>query len=163
MNQEAQVGTQMDMLEKCLVCKKELLRKIYEATREQEAILDTEPFSEEAFENTLQAKEELIRLLAQYDEGFENTFARIREAVLSDRERYRARIESMQELIAQLTDQGVRIQALEQKNRLKLEVYLNGRKQEIKAFNVSSRTVSNYYKSMTGAGKGEAYFMDKKR
>lgn len=95
MNQEAQVGTQMDMLEKCLVCKKELLRKIYEATREQEAILDTEPFSEEAFENTLQAKDELIRLLAQYDEGFENTFARIREAVLSDRERYRSRIESM--------------------------------------------------------------------
>ncbi|MDE7299158.1 MAG: hypothetical protein K2N94_10075 [Lachnospiraceae bacterium] len=163
MNQKAQVGTQMDMLEKCLVCKKELLKKIYEATREQEAILDTEPFSDEAFESTLQTKEELIALLAQYDEGFENTFGRVRDEVLADRESYRTRIESMQKLITELTEQGVRIQALEQKNRLKLEVYLNSRKQEIKAFNVSSRTVSNYYKSMTGAGKGEAYFMDKKR
>ena len=41
--------TQLEILEKCLVCKGELLEKIYEETEEQEAILDTNPFSEEAF------------------------------------------------------------------------------------------------------------------
>ena len=163
MNPKDQVTTQLDMLEKCLVCKQELLKKIYQVTLEQEAILDTEPVSEEAFENTLSEKEELLKLLEQYDQGFENTFGRIREAVLADQNEYRARIETMQQLIKTLTDQGVRIQALEQKNKRKLDIYLDTQRQQIKAFNVSNRTVSNYYKSISGAGKGEAYYMDKKR
>ena len=163
MNQKDQVITQLDMLEKCLVCKQELLKKIYQVALNQEAILDTEPVSEEAFENTLSEKEELLKLLEQYDQGFENTFGRIREAVLADQKEYRARIETMQQLIKTLTDQGVRIQALEQKNKRKLDIYLDSRRQQIKTFNVSNRTVSNYYKSISGASKGEAYYMDKKR
>ena len=151
MNQKDQVITQLDMLEKCLVCKQELLKKIYQVTLDQEAILDTEPVSEEAFENTLSEKEELLKLLEQYDQGFENTFE------------YRARIETMQQLIKTLTDQGVRIQALEQKNKRKLDIYLDSQRQQIKTFNVSNRTVSNYYKSISGASKGESYYMDKKR
>lgn len=163
MNQTEQTMTQLAMLEKCLASKQELMKQIYQVTREQEAILDTEPFSEEAFEGTLRAKEEMIATLQQYDRGFEATFGRIRENVLANKESYRGSIEHMQQQIAELTEQGIRIQVLEQKNKLKLDVYLNGRKKQIKQFNVGSRTVSNYYKSMSGNGQGEAYFMDKKR
>ena len=61
------------------------------------------------------------------------------------------------------TKKAVRIQSLEQKNKVKLEIYFSNRRQQIKNFNVSSRTVSNYYKSMSSGGKADAFFMDKKQ
>ena len=67
--------TQLEMLEKCLVCKDELLEKIYKETAQQEAILDTDPFSEEAFDGTLERKAEAIEKLTQYDRGFEQIFS----------------------------------------------------------------------------------------
>ncbi len=157
------IMTQLEMLEKCLVCKGELLEKIYNETEEQEAILDTNPFSEEAFGQTLERKEEYIEKLTQYDKGFEQIFAKIKEDVVAHKECYRARIESMQHLIGEVTQMAVRIQSLEQKNRVKLEIYFNSRRQQIKNFNISNRTVSNYYKSMSSGGKADAYFMDKKQ
>lgn len=163
MEQKEQIEVQLDMLEKCLACKLEILQKIYAATREQEAILDTDPFLEETFAATLERKEGMITLLRKYDQGFEQIFDKIKEPVTAQKEKYRERIQKMQQLIAAVTDQGVKIQALEQQNKLKLDLYLNGRKQEIKKFHVSSRTVSNYYKTMSAARQGEAYFMDKKR
>lgn len=155
--------TQLEMLEKCLVCKDELLAEIYKETKEQEAILDTEPFSEEAFDGTMQRKGECIEKISQYDQGFEQIFARIRDEVIANKERYRGQVEEMQRLIGEVTGKAMRIQSLEQKNKVKLEIYLNNRRQQIKNFNVSNRTVSNYYKSMSSGGKADAYFMDKKR
>ena len=58
-----QVHTQMDMLEKCLECKKNLLMQFLEQTREQEAVLNTEPFSEQAFEAIMASKAEMLDLL----------------------------------------------------------------------------------------------------
>lgn len=157
------VLTQLEMLKKCLVCKAEILEKIYNETREQEAILDTDPFSEEAFDGTLERKGEYIEKISQYDQGFEQIFARIRDGVVADKERYRRQVEDMQQLIREVTDTAVRIQSLEQKNKVKLEIYFRNRRQQIKNFNVSNRTVSNYYKTMSSGGKADAYFMDKKQ
>lgn len=158
-----QVHTQMDMLEKCLECKKNLLAQIMEQTMEQEAILNTEPVSEDAFEATLKTKEELIELLQKYDQGFATTFEKIKDTVISNKEEYRPQIVRMQALIQEVTNLGVRIQTLEHNNRRKLEIYLSGRRSQIKNFNVNNRTVANYYKSMSAANQGETYFMDKKR
>ena len=158
-----QVEVQLEMLEKCLACKQELLKKIYQVTREQEAALDTVPFLEEVFEATLSSKEELITLLGKYDQGFDQIFAKIKEPVSSQKERYKEHIQKMQQMILTVTNQGVKIQALEQQNKVKLEIYLNSKKQEIKQFKVNNRTVTNYYKTMSAAGRGESYFKDKKR
>ena len=68
----------------------------------------------------------------------------------------------MQRLISEVTDIGVKIQALEQQNKRKLELYLSSKKGQIKNFNVNNRTVANYYKTMSAASRGEAYLMDKK-
>lgn len=156
------VLTQLEMLRKCLVCKDEVLTEIYKETREQEAILDTDPFSEEAFDETLERKGGLIEKISQYDQGFEQIFARIKDEVIANKGRYRAQVEDMQHLIGEVTQKAMRIQAVEQKNKVKLEVYFNNRRQQIKNFNVSNRTVSNYYKAMSSGGKADAYFMDKK-
>ncbi len=153
----------MDMLEKCLECKKNLLGQIYEHTQEQEAILNTEPFSEQGFDAVIKSKGELIELLQKYDQGFEVTFAKIKDSVIADKERYRTQVERMQTLIAEVTDIGVKIQALERQNKTRLDIYLNSKKGQIKNFHVSNRTVANYYKTMSAASQGEAYFMDKKR
>lgn len=157
-----QVHTQMDMLEKCLECKKNLLMQLLEQTREQEAVLNTEPFSEQAFEAIMASKAEMLDLLQKYDQGFETTFGKIKATVIADKEAYRAQVERMQRLISEVTDIGVKIQALEQQNKRKLELYLSSKKGQIKNFNVNNRTVANYYKTMSAASRGEAYFMDKK-
>ena len=155
--------TQLEMLEKCLVCKDELLEKIYKETAQQEAILDTDPFSEEAFDGTLERKAEAIEKLTQYDRGFEQIFSRIRDGVIANKDGYRERIINMQRLIGEVTKKAVRIQSLEQKNKVKLEIYFSNRRQQIKNFNVSSRTVSNYYKSMSSGGKADAFYKKKKQ
>lgn len=157
-----QIATELEMLQKCLTCKKQILDKIYEQTREQEAILDTEPFSEEAFDVTLTAKGEQIELLNKYDQGFEQIFQKNHDVMMANKERYRTILMMMQQQIAEVTELGIKIQKLEQQNKIKMDIYLNTKKKQIRNFNVSNRTVTNYYSAMNKPQNPDSFFMDKK-
>lgn len=157
------ITTYLQMLNSSLTRKKDLLEEILVLTEEQNRAFQDENSTIEIMEQCVNKKEPLIGKLNEIDEGFDMVYSKIKEYVLFDPNQYRNEIGQLQKSILSVTELGVKIQCLEQSNKLKFEVYCKGKRKEIKQFKMSNKTVSNYYKSMTGKPQGEAYFIDKKK
>ena len=69
----------------------------------------------------------------------------------------------MQSLITKITDIGVKISVLEQKNRGLFQQKLQEKKQGIRQFKVGKKTADTYYKNMIKMQTGASYFFDKEK
>lgn len=155
--------TYIGMLADILAQKEKTLTEVYDITKEQNFIL-TKEGDEEKFNATLDRKDRLLKQLERLDKGFSDTYAKVSAELSGNKNTYKAEILGLQEKIKGLTDLGVKIQALEEQNKIAFEQFLSSEKKKIKDFKVSSKTVSSYYKNMTGKPQGgDAYFMDKKK
>ncbi len=144
--------------------KKEIhLTKLLELTMEQEALLKEEEFKEAEFALLIEKKSGNLRKLEEFDDGFQSIYNRVAEEMKDNKEEYKDQILEMQTLITRVTDLGVRLSALEEKNKNALEVTLREKKQSIRQFKVSKQTADKYYKNMIGMQTGASYFMDQKK
>ncbi|MBE5951498.1 MAG: hypothetical protein E7260_07875 [Lachnospiraceae bacterium] len=153
------VRMMIDILEK----KEAHLAKILEYTQEQETLLKAEEFDETAFVALVDKKEGLIKKIEEFDDGFQAVYNRMAEELAGQKEQYKDQILRLQALITSVTDLGVKLTALEQKNRSSMELRLRDKKQGIKQFRVSKQTADKYYKNMIGMQTGASYFMDQKK
>lgn len=149
----------IDVLEK----KKVHLNHLLNLTKEQESLLKEEEFNESEFSLLVEKKNGNLRKLEETDSGFQSLYNRVAEEMKENKEQYKEQILTMQKLILEVTDLGVKLTALENKNRTALEAKLQGKKQNIRQFKVSRQTADKYYKNMIGMQTGASYFMDKKQ
>ena len=150
----------MDTLEK----KQNILNKLYDATKCQEEVLDNQEVDVEAFEELMNRKELLLDKLQELDRGFDGIYQQISVSLQAQKEMFKAQILKMQELIRELTSLGIKIQALEQRNRDKFERYLTGERQEIRKFQTNHRTANLYHQHMANQHQQwQSYFLDKKK
>lgn len=156
-------NTYMHILISTLTKKNLILDELINITKLQENYLKVVPQDMESFEVSLDAKEEIIDRLNQLDIGFESVYERVKEELQKKKDIYRDEILHLQELIRQVTDKSVKLQALEKHNKMQMEVYFSNKKQEIKNFKKSNQMASNYYKSMVDKHQGDSYFLDKKK
>lgn len=143
--------------------KKIHLEKLLELTGEQEALLKTEEFNEAEFALIIEKKSESLRKLDEFDNGFQSIYNRVAEELKNNKDEYKEQILEMQALISGVTDLGVKLSALEEKNRNALEVRFREKRQDIRQFKVSKQTADKYYKNMIGMQTGASYFMDQKQ
>lgn len=144
--------------------KKEVhLKKLLEFTVEQEALLKAEEFDEAEFTRVIEKKDGIIRKIEEFDNGFQSIYNRVAEEMKDNKLEYKSQIEEMQNLITKITDLGVKLTALESKNRATLEPKLKEKRQGIRQFKVSKQTADKYYKNMIGMQTGASYFMDQKK
>jgi tRNA U55 pseudouridine synthase TruB len=163
MEQQEAIGTYLRMLDESLQKKLAVLGQIYELTQQQELCFQGDNEVLEIMEQCVTHKEPLLKQLTMLDEGFDIVYSKIKDDVIKRKKEYQAEITMLQKSITDITSLSVKIQTLEQGNKLKFELYLSNQKKEIKQFKVSNRTASNYYKNMTGKPQGESYFIDKKK
>lgn len=156
-------NTYIDILIGTLNRKNHILEEIMKLTMLQERYLNEPDMDMDFFDDTLEKKAELIRGLDDLDDGFEAIYERVSEELKTRKENYKDKILKLQELIKEVTDKGIRLEALEQQNKLKVETYFSSKKQEIKEFKKSNESVANYYKSMADNPQGESFFLDKKK
>lgn len=156
-------NTYMHILISTLTKKILILDELINITKLQENYLKVSPQDLESFEVSLDAKAEIIDRLNQLDIGFESVYERVKEELQKKKDIYRDEILHLQELIRQITDKSVKLQALEKHNKMQMEVYFSNKKQEIKNFKKSNQMASNYYKSMVDKHQGDSYFLDKKK
>ncbi len=148
--------------------KSEILDKILEKNEAQKACVKDKKYDDvnwDAFNVLVAEKETFIDKINELDEGFESIYARIKDEVLGNKEKYRSYILKLKELISSLTDKGVKIQTTEDRNRQLVEkVFFNARK-EIKQQKVSMKVASNYYKTMSNSTvrSAEEMFLDQKK
>ena len=147
-----------------VLTKKEVhLNKLLEFTVEQEVLLKSNKFDETAFFKLVEKKDDILKRIEEFDQGFQSIYNRVAEALKENKDQYKEQILKMQGLITKVTDIGVKISSLEQKNKGLLQQRLQEKKQGIRQFKVGKKTADRYYKNMIKMQAGTSYFFDKEK
>lgn len=151
-------------LQDSLSKKLEVLQQLLELTQEQEEILGQEEPGMDRFEEIIQEKDQLLREVSELDRGFDSVFAKVGNELKENKYQYQQRILQMQNLIRSITDCGLKLEGLEQKNKTSFQQYLSRERQEIKNFMVNNRTANTYYQNMANQHhEWQTYFLDQKK
>lgn len=140
-----------------------ILRELLGKTEEQKALLTDETFSETKFMELTEEKTVLLDNLNQQDEGFEGLYKRVAPILQEKKDFYKEEIQTMQQLIREITDLSVAVQSLETRNRAGLELFLRNKRTEIRQVKRSRSVAANYYNAMSKMSLTDPQFMDKKK
>lgn len=157
------VSNYLTILEESLTKKVSVLQALLEACRRQTELAEADAFDLDAFEATLDEKDALLNQLEELDHGFHSVFQEIETEVKQNRDRYAANIQALQQLIRKCTDMSVEIQAVEERNKAKLEVKFATQQKELRQIKTTSKVASTYYKSMSNTQTADSYFLDQKK
>ena len=160
---KVEFATCFKILEDTIQKKEQYLDELLVLTKGQETVLLMEKFSMDEFEALMEKKEPYIQKISEFDTGFEGIYAKMKESMEAYKKEYEPRIRALQEKIKSVLEKGATLCTLEEQNKARLEYCLRDKKKEIKTFHKSSRTVSNYYKNMSGTVSEQSFFMDKKK
>lgn len=156
--------TYINIMTDTLKKKELLLKELKTVTKKQTTILEQEEFDADGFDATIDEKQNKIDELLKLDEGFMDLYEKVKDTLINEGKDYAIEIEQAKELIKNQTDLSVELQALEEKNRVKLSVHLSKGRQKGKDFRTSSRTAAAYYKNMSNHHQdGDSYFLDSKK
>lgn len=150
----------LGILEESLEKKISVLDEIAEYNNSQEKLLKQDKVSLAELDDNMNGKDELIRKVTELDEGFELLYERIKEQLLSDKEAYGPQIRRLQELISQVTEKSVSIQAQEARNKKQVESYFARERGQLRQ---ASKAAYGYYKSMNSSNVMPPQFMDQKK
>lgn len=156
--------TYLNIMIDTLKKKEVLLNELKATTINQAAILEKDDFDADSFDTTIDEKQGKIDELLKLDDGFMEMYNKVKNTLVADGKDYAIEIEQAKALIKKQTDLSVELQALEEKNRVKLSVHLSKGRQKGKNFRTSSRTAAAYYKNMSNHHQdGDSYFLDSKK
>ena len=133
--------------------KKELLETLLQKTKAQAELVTGKEHSDvnwRQFDVYMEEKDNAINRIELLDDGFEQVYSRMKEEIDVNKALYVEEIKKMQGLIKELTDLGVSISALEEKNRKEIERIMTASKLEIKQTKKSLKVSTSYFNSMYG-------------
>lgn len=153
----------VQILVQSLEKKSQVLDKIIEQGNLQETILKQDKFDMDAFEKSIDEQNRLIEELDKLDRGFESLYDRIREELLAHKEKYTVEIKRMKELIQQITDKVVIVNAAELRNKRMAENQFKKEKIAIQQSVSKSKVARDYYNSMNKLNCVAPQFYDSKK
>lgn len=157
------MGNYLDILEASLRKKLKVLDKIQVYNEKQYESFSQEEVDMTGFDAAIEEKGKLIEELTKLDEGFETLYANIAGQLQSEKSKYAAQIKTMQELIRQVTEKSVSIQAQESRNKALIEAYFAKEKKQIREGRVSSKAAYGYYKNLDKAALEASRAFDLKK
>ena len=150
----------IQMLEDSLEKKVDILKQLQILCREQAMILQDEDAGPEMLEENMDKKQALIDHIEKIDAGFEEVFAKVHVELESNRQVYAQSISHMQELIRDITDRSVNIQALEKRNRDLARDRFQSVKSHVKEIRQSNQAATTYYRNMMNLAHVDPQFFD---
>lgn len=153
----------LDMLQDSLKRKLDILNRIMEYQREESDMLKGESMDMEAFDRSINEKVALAESIDSLDDGFEQVYDRVRTEMINHKEKYAVQIRAMQNMIGEISEKGVFIQAEE--NRIKLEVdnYAKRERAALRQKRDNGKAARSYYNNMKKLNYVDSQFMDKKK
>ena len=146
-----------------LVQKEELLKQIVDYNEKQQAIITAAEFDEQAFEQNLSDKGELVEKILKLDEGFNSVFNRVKDEVQHNKAKFKQPLQRLKELVSAVTDLGVRIQAQELRNKQLVEKRFAQMRKELSNVKSQNSEMSAYYKNANKLNNYESHFLDQKK
>lgn len=153
----------MDLLVECMEKKNGILDLLKKQNEIQEKLIKDENFDLDEFDKTVEDKGKLIDNLQKLDEGFESLYEKVRETVTATPTDYKEQLAKMQELIREMTEKSMSLQAEEERNKKLIETRFKKEKQQIKMNRSQSRVAQDYYNSMNKLNYVTPQFWDKKK
>lgn len=153
----------LQILQDSLERKLEILAAIETKSREQEEILKKADFTFKELDENMNAKSELIEKLTLLDDGFDSLYEKIKKELLENKDRYKAQIKALQNLIAEVTAKSASIEAIEIRNKAAIEAYFSREKKQLQDKKKVSNVAYNYYKTANKLNVIPPQFMDKKK
>lgn len=154
---------ELHLLIESLEKKKGILSDILTKSRLQGEIASADDFEAEQFDMLADEKSELLILMDELDQGFDAIFNRIRDELLSNKDKYKKEIGRMQELIRETVDLGAQIHATEARTKDSVSRVLKSNRQELLKRKTSSKSVRDYYKANSQLNFVGSYFIDQKK
>lgn len=147
--------------------KQSILNNLLEKTvRQNECIAgkDQEGANWPQFEILMIEKDSEIEKVDEIDTAFDNMFARVKLELDSNKESYSDQIKKLQSCITNLTDTGVKISSIEERNRQEIERIMTAAKAGIGKARKNLKATSGYIASMYGnAMSTDATHIDSKK
>ena len=143
--------------------KSRVLDEIIKENEAQEILFKQEALDMEALDASADRMGELAEKLELLDEGFEAVYDRIRQELIDNKSVYRAEIRRMQELIAEITEKVVGINAARMRNKLQAENQFKKSKQQIGRVSSKMKVSQNYYNNMNRLNYVDPQFYDNKK
>ena len=151
------------ILRESLEKKIRILDEIISANQEQREALEDPNLDPDDFDKIVEKKAGYIEQLEQLDRGFEELYARVREELHTNRDSYKAEIETMQGLIRKITDKSLMIERQEAQNKELMENKFAAVRSQAREVRKSQKIVNEYYKNMMRSGIIDSQFMDNKK
>ncbi len=129
----------------------------------QEELLKEEDLDMDAFDEAINQQGFYIEELDKLDQGFETVYDRVREELLRDKARYRMEIIRMKELIQQITDKIVTLNAGNMRNKMLAENQFSRKRAAIGAGASQNKAARNYYNNMNRLNYVSPQFYDNKK
>lgn len=143
--------------------KSRILDEIIKENETQELLLKREELDMEALDLSSERMGHLADKLELLDEGFEAVYDRIREELIANKSAYRVEIKRMQQLIAEITEKVVGINAARMRNKQQAESQFRKSRQQIGKASSTARVSQNYYNHMNSLNYVAPQFYDNKK
>ena len=130
---------------------------------EQTFLVSKKDLNLEEFDKNVDEKEKLIEELNLLDQGFEAVYDRIKEEFITNKNLYQKEIRTLQDLISEITEKSVKIQAEEERNHKMIVSHMALEKNKIRQAKTNSKVAANYYTNMKNINTIDPQFMDKKK
>lgn len=140
-----------------------VLKKIEEANKKQRLILQSEDATPDDLEDSLEEKDHLIDELNSLDNGFEETFKHVSEELQTNKEKHKAEIKTMQDLIREITDLSVELQREEKENKDLADKRFANVREKARRVRASKAAVNKYYRSTGRVDYDTPQFFDNKK
>ncbi len=152
----------LTVLEESLQKKITVLEQIQEYNESQRQIFQEGNPKLNEFDSYIEEKAKLIDEINKLDNGFEILYSNVSAELQGNREKYATQIKALQELITQVTEKSVVIQAQEARNKALIEEYFAKQRSGIREGRKSSKAAIGYYKNMNKSNYVESHYLDSK-
>ncbi len=156
-------GNYLTLLEESLRKKLKVMAEIQRYNQRQQEIFQSENVDIDKFDEYVAEKGRLVDAVNALDNGFEQLYANVAGELKDNREKYAEQIRTLQELVTEVTDTSVTIQAQEARNKKLIEDYFKKERNGIKNGRQASKAAIGYYRTMNKSAVVTPVFLDSKK
>lgn len=156
-------STYVDIMIQSLNKKIQVLEAIKLINIRQKELLEDSKSDADDFDKTVEEKSALIDQMNQLDSGFDKLFERIKDELNGNKSVYADRIKIMQNLIRQITDLSMELQAQEARNKDLMTRKFVSIRERAKVVRTNSKAANQYYRNMMNLHYVDPQFLDNKK
>lgn len=153
----------LTLLEESLQDKLKVMEEVQQYNLRQQELFQSGQADMDRFDEYVAQKGALIDKLNELDSGFESLYSKVAKELTGNRERYTEQIGRLKELVTQVTEKSVAIQAQEARNKKLIEDYFRKERESIRIGRKTSKVAYDYYKSMNRSSVVMPQVMDDKK